>query len=109
MKPSLLLAAAIFLPSSGVQHVAPERTLDITFLVASDTHYGLDQWADNESLNKVAIDRMNNLEGVAWPAAAGGSLVEEIRGVLVPGDLTDSGAGFSTIPSVRAHSSPREA
>ncbi len=91
MKLSLLLAATLLLTPLGGQNDISAEALDVTFLVAADTHYGLDQWGDNESLNKAAIDRMNNLEGTAWPAVAGGSPIEEIRGVLVPGDLTDSG------------------
>jgi len=63
---------------------------DITFLVCSDTHYGQDQWADNEALNKAAIDRMNAIAGTAYPTSVGGT-VDVPRGVLVTGDLTDSG------------------
>ncbi len=63
---------------------------DLTFLVCSDTHYGLDQWGDNEALNKDAIDRMNAIPGTAYPVSVGGT-VNTPRGVLVPGDLTDTG------------------
>ncbi len=66
-------------------------TEDLTFLVVSDTHYGQDQWADNEAQNKAVIDRMNAIPGTAWPASVGGGVVDTPRGVLVPGDLTDTG------------------
>ncbi len=85
---SILLLS--LLAQATPQPAAPEQTPEVTFLVASDTHYGQDQWANNESLNKQAINRMNGLEGTLWPAEAGGA-VDDIRGVIVPGDLTDSG------------------
>jgi cytolysin (calcineurin-like family phosphatase) len=63
----------------------------VTFLVCADPHYGQDQWADDEALNKAAIDRMNAIVGAAYPASIGGGFVDEPRGVLVCGDLTDTG------------------
>lgn len=62
---------------------------DFTFFFTADTHYGLDQWTDNEVRNKATIARMNNLPGTALPAALGGA-VDTPRGVLVGGDLTDT-------------------
>jgi len=68
-----------------------DRDRSVTFLVVADTHYGLDQWADNEALNKAAIDRMNAIPGTSYPPDAGGGYVDLPRGVLVAGDLTDTG------------------
>jgi cytolysin (calcineurin-like family phosphatase) len=85
--PLLLLSLCVqATPAPAVAETTPE----VTFLISSDTHYGQDQWANNESLNKQAINRMNGLEGTFWPSEAGG-VVRDIRGVIVPGDLTDSG------------------
>ncbi|MBC8404425.1 MAG: hypothetical protein H8E15_04310, partial [Planctomycetes bacterium] len=84
-----ILFLSLLLPQA--QYVAPLETPEVTFLVATDSHYGQDQWANNESLNKQAIGRMNDLEGLMWPTEAGGGFVQNIRGVLMPGDLTDSG------------------
>ena len=85
MLPLPLLLALLPLPAS---QDAPAN--DVTFLVVSDPHYGQDQWADDEALNKAVIDRMNAIPGTAYPAALGGN-VDSPRGVLVPGDLTDTG------------------
>lgn len=83
---AILLPAFFFLAalSSG------QETTDVTFLIASDTHYGLDQWATNEALNKECIDRMNAIPGTAYPTEIGGT-VDSPRGVVLTGDLTDSG------------------
>ena len=63
---------------------------DVTFFVASDTHYGQDQWETNEAGNKSAIGLLNGLPGTPFPRAEFG-VVGQPRAVLVPGDLTDSG------------------
>src|SRR3990172_8316222 len=63
---------------------------DITFFVASDSHYGLKQWESNEKPNKKAIHDMNSLPGVAYPLFGAG-VVSTPKGVVVTGDLTDSG------------------
>jgi cytolysin (calcineurin-like family phosphatase) len=65
---------------------------DVTFFIASDTHYGQDQWETNEAGNKSAIAVLNGLPGTAWPTPDLGRVAEP-RAVLVPGDLTDSGTG----------------
>jgi cytolysin (calcineurin-like family phosphatase) len=66
------------------------RRRDVTFFVASDTHYGQEQWDNNESANKSAIALLNGLAGTPYPRAEFG-VVDRPRAVLVPGDLTDSG------------------
>jgi|GEM_PF-4519377 len=63
---------------------------DVTFLVVSDVHYGIDQWGNNEAPNKAGIALMNNLPGTAWPGSGWGNVATP-RGVLVSGDCTDSG------------------
>ena len=63
---------------------APSATV-ITFLVASDTHYG---WQVPDTNNGVQIEAMNAIEGMAYPAEIGG-FVEKPKAVLVSGDLTD--------------------
>ena len=83
---SLLLLA---LPVFSISSAGGEST-DVTFLISSDTHYGLDQWSTNEALNKECIDRMNAIPGTSYPAEIGGK-VDTPRGVVVTGDLTDSG------------------
>jgi len=83
----LLAGFLAFLLSSTTN--AP--TTEITFLVAADPHYGQDQWADDEAQNKAAIDRMNAIPGTAYPASVGGGTVGTPLGVLVAGDLTDTG------------------
>jgi cytolysin (calcineurin-like family phosphatase) len=65
---------------------------DFTFLVAADAHYGQSMWDNNEASNKANIDRMNALPGTAWPIGVETGAVASPVGVLVVGDLTDSGA-----------------
>jgi predicted phosphodiesterase len=57
----------------------------ITFIVASDTHYG---WQIPDTNNAVQIAAMNAIEGMAYPPEIGG-FVEKPKAVLVSGDLTD--------------------
>lgn len=64
---------------------------DITFVVLSDTHYGLSQWDDNDAPVKQVIDRINRLAGTPLPPSAGGEPLPPPRGVIIAGDLTDSG------------------
>jgi cytolysin (calcineurin-like family phosphatase) len=84
-----LVAAAVII---GIAGAALGR--DITFFVASDLHYGQDQTESNEQPNKNAIAIMNNLPGVAFPEKSFG-VVEKPRGVLITGDLTDSGTSIN--------------
>lgn len=75
--------------------------LDVTFLVASDTHIGYrapqDDFRDPvhrpigiEKTNLRMIDAMNTMAGRKWPAAFGGQ-VKQPLGVLISGDLTENG------------------
>ena len=85
--------AAGILASTSPAATASSR--DITFFIASDMHYGLNQDEDNEKLNKDAIRLLNNLAGVDFPKPEFGK-IPETRAVLVPGDLTDSSARRAT-------------
>jgi cytolysin (calcineurin-like family phosphatase) len=66
---------------------------EMTFIVASDSHYGINQWANNEEINKEAIQDMNGLPGLNYPFSKGG-VVGMPLGVIVAGDLTDAGTYF---------------
>ena len=82
---SFLGAVAVGTLGAGLP---PER--DVSFLVASDPHYGQDQWDTDEAANASAIAVLNGLPGTPFPRAEFG-VVAPPRAVLVPGDLTDSG------------------
>lgn len=75
--------------------------LDVTFLVASDTHLGFNtpsgegrdivaQPLGIEATNMRMIETMNLLPGRPWPASFGG-VVGTPRGVIITGDLTENG------------------
>lgn len=85
----LLIAVAVLI---GVCNLAIGR--DVTFFVAADLHYGQEQSKNNEQGNKDVIALMNNLPGVAFPGADFGTVAAP-RGVLVAGDLTDSGTSVN--------------
>ncbi len=70
--------------------LVPRREREVSFLIASDLHYGQDQWETNEATNKSAIALLNGLPGTAYSLAEFGEVATP-RAVLVPGDLTDSG------------------
>ena len=67
----------------------PVGGLDVTFLVAADTHCGAD---GIETLNRKQIDAMNALPGTPWPADVGGRVATP-KAVIVAGDLTNRGLG----------------
>lgn len=91
-------------------HPPPRRTerrggLDVTFLVASDTHFGFDSSATDllgnvrdpvrdpegtDVINARQIRFMNAMPGRAWPEALGGA-VGTPRGLIITGDLTENG------------------
>ncbi|MEX1010504.1 MAG: metallophosphoesterase [Balneolaceae bacterium] len=76
----LVLLAPFFLQCS-----APGQT-DVTFLVASDIHYGI---SDSVAMyNRRAIEEMNRLPGTPWPF---GGETDTPRGLLVSGDMTEDG------------------
>jgi cytolysin (calcineurin-like family phosphatase) len=79
--------------------------LDVTFIVASDTHLGHESeehdWLGRqhdpvkkprgvELVNAQSIAAMHRLPGTSWPAPLRGTIAEP-RGVLVCGDLTENG------------------
>lgn len=65
-----------------------ERALpEITFFVASDSHFGAPGMTE---ANRSLIQQMNDLPGTEYPAEIGGR-VDTPRGVLVTGDTTDNG------------------
>ena len=79
--------------------------LDVTFLVTADTHFGWGVHDDSEQepefdpvSHPVGIDRehalvveqMNSIAGRLYPALLGGR-VDQPRGLLVAGDLTENG------------------
>ncbi len=71
------------------------KNYNVTFFVTSDTHYGTLQTSNNEQLNKDIVSNMNYIPGnLNFPASLGGKLVQEPRGVLVAGDLTDLGEDY---------------
>jgi hypothetical protein len=67
---------------------------DVTFFVASDTHYGIDQRETNEAGNKSAIGVLNTLAGQSFPGREFGPIAQP-RAILIPGDLTDSGTAVN--------------
>ncbi|MCK4626747.1 MAG: hypothetical protein KAV00_15655, partial [Phycisphaerae bacterium] len=62
-------------------------SLDVTFIVAADTHFG---YRDIAKTNKRQIRAMNVVTGVDYPWGIGGK-VSRPEWVIVAGDLTDNG------------------
>lgn len=103
-QPVASASQAIAAPAASVEKsVRKARThqLDVTFLVASDTHLGFDvstasgrdilkQPMGIERTNLRMIESMNGVPGRAFPEALGGVLATP-RGVLITGDLTEKG------------------
>jgi cytolysin (calcineurin-like family phosphatase) len=89
LRPSVdsLLAACLALPLL-VAVPTPETPPTITFLVASDSHFGARGMSE---LNRVAVQHMNALPGTEYPPEMGGT-VDTPRGVLFTGDTTDNGS-----------------
>jgi 3',5'-cyclic AMP phosphodiesterase CpdA len=63
----------------------PRAAREITFFVASDTHFGV---PGIEEANRRLIGELNGLPGLEYPPELGGRVAEP-RGVLITGDLTD--------------------
>jgi cytolysin (calcineurin-like family phosphatase) len=63
---------------------------DVTFFVAADTHFG---HAGIAAINARQVQAMNSLAGTPWPKSCGGGTVRTPLGVIIAGDLTDSGGG----------------
>jgi hypothetical protein len=74
----------------------------LTFLLASDTHFGhdvVDTGNNNVSvtalqLNIAAVQEMNACSNgsVSWPASMGGGVIGEPEGLIITGDLIDNGS-----------------
>ncbi|APR88450.1 hypothetical protein A7982_13799 [Minicystis rosea] len=73
--------------------------MDVTFLVTSDTHLGYSEpivvtghpeGVGVEKVHEIVIRAMNGIAGTPFPPALGG-VVGAPRGVLVAGDLTETG------------------
>jgi hypothetical protein len=65
--------------------VARDPNIDVTFVVASDTHFG---FGGIEESNQRLVDRVNGLTGRSWPH--GGNL-GALAGLVITGDLTEWG------------------
>ncbi len=61
---------------------------DITFIVATDQHYGRD---NNVELNHVVVGQINSLAGTLYPENFEKGFVRTPVGVIAPGDLLDKG------------------
>jgi hypothetical protein len=73
-------------PRTTASSVAPrDRNIDVTFVVASDTHFG---FGGIEASNQRLVDRVSGLSGRSWPH--GGS-VGTLSGLVITGDLTEWG------------------
>lgn len=70
-------------PAPPAKPAAPPE--DITFFVASDTHFGV---PGIEEGNRRLVDELNGLPGTEYPPAVGGR-VGTPKGVLILGDMTD--------------------
>lgn len=79
--------------------------LDVTFLIAADTHFGAKlhvtgpsaiyrtkgtNWVTAEFVHKSVIAQMNQIEGTPYPPGIGGK-VDEPLALLIAGDLTEDG------------------
>lgn len=100
-------APAPTIPSSESRVERPARKpgrarrggMDVTFLVTADTHFG---WSEKiavpdhpegvsvQEANEIVVDAMNGIAGTVLPTPLGG-VVGTPRGVLVAGDLTETG------------------
>ena len=80
------LIALAMLPLAWTVLSAEQR--DLTFIVVSDTHYGLSPAGDQTV--PLLVEKMNQLPGTLYPAEIGGT-VGKPRGVLHIGDITNNG------------------
>ena len=74
-------------PGFQIAHRPRSGDLDVTFFVAADTHVG---YPGLDQANRTQIDCMNSLPGKPYPPGIGGR-VDRPRGLLIAGDLTDTG------------------
>jgi cytolysin (calcineurin-like family phosphatase) len=78
---AILLVGALALP------LEPAGLPVVTFFVASDSHFGAGGMLE---LNRFLVERLNELPGTEYPPVIGGR-VDEPRGLLFLGDMTDNG------------------
>lgn len=72
--------------SSAVVESPPrDPNIDVTFVVASDTHFG---FGGIEESNQRLASRVNGLSGRAWPT---GGTIGKLSGLVITGDLTEWG------------------
>ena len=67
----------------------PYITNDVTFFVGSDLHYGASETI--AEANRQAVEFFNMLPGTEYPEELGGGIVKTPRGMVLCGDLTNSG------------------
>lgn len=72
----------------SIAFLYPQNIADLTFIIASDTHYGKNAYVD--SFNKATINAMNRMPGIDYPDSIGGT-VDTPLGVVISGDLTENG------------------
>jgi Calcineurin-like phosphoesterase len=80
----LVTACAVLSPPVVLPTAEPPT---LTFIVASDSHFGYEGMSE---MNRVVVDQINAMPGVPYPPELGGS-VDVPRGVLFTGDTTDNG------------------
>ena len=102
-----LAGASTSQPATGPAATQPADSsrkggLDVTFLVASDLHFGCKasmatsqgeslRAVPVEQIHPILVEQMNQIEGKAYPAEIGGKVGKPL-GLVAPGDLTDNGA-----------------
>lgn len=74
-------------PPIVVVNRQPKGGLDVTFIVAADTHIGTPKLIER---NKRQIRSMNAVEGKDYPPGIGGK-AQKPRAVIIAGDLTENG------------------
>jgi phospholipase C len=88
-----LLAPVVWAATVGTHNVSGQTNVDITFFVGSDLHYGYVEGTNySADVCRATLDCMNALPGQSYPAGAGGGTIAPPRGVLLIGDLTETGA-----------------
>ncbi|MBU88380.1 MAG: hypothetical protein CL722_05285 [Chloroflexi bacterium] len=71
-----------------IASLASQNAEDLTFFIASDTHYGKNKYVG--SFNIEIINAMNEVPGMYYPDSIGGN-VDIPFGVVICGDLTENG------------------
>jgi hypothetical protein len=89
----LLLVPLFWAAAVGTPAASGQTNLDVTFFLGSDLHYGYTDGTNaSADICRITLNAMNALPGQSYPANAGGGTVAPPRGVLLIGDLTESGA-----------------